>query len=683
MTWLKSRRLQYLLALTALFFTTMALMRAVFFVGFSPLYNNPDFTTESLLTAWGIGLRFDLRLALLMTLPVAAACYLPLVGLLRVRLTRLATRLYVLLALAALILTYFTDFGHYAYLGDRLNVTALRFLQDFAISTQMLWESYPVIQITLLWLFLTASLFWLALQCERKLLERTPARINGKQIAIGIVVCFIVLFYALLGRVSNVNLANPIPLRWHEAFVSGNKALGALGLNPVLYFRDTLVIPATPYNQDAVDEYYPVMADYLGLTDDERSQRDYVRTRDNNQNPLALNTQEQRRPNVVFIMLESLGASRVGVYGTPHNPTPNIDAIANDGWLFKHFYVPVTGTAKTLWATFTGIPDVSPSESASRNPLTSHQRMVLNEFADYEKLYFVGGNAGWANISGLLQQSIDGLTLYEEGDWQAPNVDVWGISDLELFRESHAHLAALPQDKPFFAFIQTAGNHRPFTIPANNGDFESVELPDEELAQYGFRSTAQYNAVRLLDYNVGEYIKWAKESPYFDNTIFVFFGDHNNRITHIPHMPKFQEALGLESNHVPYIVYAPNLLEPKVFDEAVGLIDVMPSIASLVGLNYRNTTLGRDYFSPATEGDRASFVVLQEGPRPVYGMVTKEFLVRMNHDGSQATLHKLYSDDPEKNRAEEFPEIFTKLYDLARGHYETSRFLFYHNVDSE
>ena len=52
------------------------------------------------------------------------------------------------------------------------------------------------------------------------------------------------VFFAILGRVTSINYANPIPLRWSEAFVTGDKALGALGLNPVLYFYDTL-IPAS------------------------------------------------------------------------------------------------------------------------------------------------------------------------------------------------------------------------------------------------------------------------------------------------------------------------------------------------------------------------------------------------------------------------------------------------------
>ncbi len=51
-----------------------------------------------------------------------------------------------------------------------------------------------------------------------------------------------------------------------------------------------------------------------------------------------------RPPKIVVVMLESLGASRVGAYGTPFDPTPNLDRIAREGWFFEHFYVPVSYT---------------------------------------------------------------------------------------------------------------------------------------------------------------------------------------------------------------------------------------------------------------------------------------------------------------------------------------------------
>lgn len=679
MTWLKSRRLHYLLAMTALFFSLMVILRAVFYFGFSEIPSTPDADSGAVLSALGIGLRFDLRLALLMMLPLAALAYLPRFNLLTSAVMRVLAHAYLIVALTLLGLTYILDFGHYAYLGERLNVTALRFLQDTRDSTLMVWESYPVIWITLGLIGGVAGSYWLARIAERKLLQRSAAGISGLQATAGFLICFALFFFAILGRVSNINILNPIPLRWSEAFVSGDRAIGALGLNPVLYFRDTLLIPVSPFDKEKVAEYYPLMAEHLGIPEDQRKDLNFERMVEVQSHKIDY----ERPPNVVFIMLESLGASRVSSYGLPIESTPNLDQLSRDGWRFENFYVPVTGTAKTIWATFTGIPDVAPTESASRNPLTSHQRTVLNEFPDYRNFYFIGGNAGWANLDGLVQQTIDDLELHEEGDWQSPDVDVWGISDLNLFRESNRILADLPDDQPFFAFIQTAGNHRPFTIPENNGDFQPrTDLSDEELAKFGFRSAAQFNAVRLLDYNVGEYMKWARESDYFDNTIFVFFGDHSNRITTLPHMPAMDQ-LGLESNHVPHIIYAPRYLKPRVIEESVGLVDVLPTVAGMLGLNYRNTTLGRDFQMPAPEGERANFVVLQEGPSPIYGMVTKDFLLQMNADGSNASLHDLHSDTPKQDVAAAHPEVYERLFKLARGQYETARYLFYDNVDNK
>ena len=62
--------------------------------------------------------------------------------------------------------------------------------------------------------------------------------------------------------------------------------------------------------------------------------------------------------------------------------------MARDGWFMPTFFVPVSGTARTVFASMSGIPDVSTYKTASRNPLISHQRSIVNELQGYEKLYF-------------------------------------------------------------------------------------------------------------------------------------------------------------------------------------------------------------------------------------------------------------------------------------------------------
>lgn len=673
MNFLMSRRLRYFAGGTGILFLLLAALRAVFLLGFSgvALDENPEAVWPTL----GIGLQFDMRLALLLMLPVGITLLLPRLRERFAQQTRWALRGYLALLLFVLVLIYVFDFGHYAYLGVRLNASAFRYTADAQISTDMIWQTYPVVWITLGWLATVALTLAAFLGLERLTLDRPQGHISRRAAGFGGAAVTVLVLIGLLGRYTNINLENPVPLRWSDAFFSGDSQIGSLGLNPLLFLYDTWDVQDSGYDAEALQALYPVVANYLGVTPrgETISFERHVGVQ-----PHAL--PGARKPNIVFIMLESLGASAVGAYGNPLNPTPNLDALATQSWFFKHFYVPVTGTAKTVWASITGIPDVTRQETASRNPFIIRQNTLINALPEYRKLYMVGGSAGWANINGVIMQSIDDVTLYEEGYWQAANVDVWGISDLDLFKESDQIIRALPKDKPFFAYIQTAGNHRPFTIPEDNDGFETLDLPLEEVQEFGSRSLEQYNAVRLLDFNIGRFMEMAKAGGYYENTIFVMFGDHNTRISQLPHMPPAFEQLGLESNHVPMLIFAPGLLQPREFDQATGLADLLPTVAGLAGVEYTTRTMGRDMQRPSPEGERAIPVVLREGTFPLIGVVTKDFLVQMNHDGTDPSMHDLASSEPLQNVAEQYPGEYKRLLDLGRGLYEASRFMLTDNV---
>jgi hypothetical protein len=676
MSWLRSRRLHYFLGGVAVLFSLLVALRAVFLFGFSSVSPGAEQSWAVVLETLGIGVRFDLRLAILLMLPAMLLAWLPVWNSVRSGLLRWASRAYLLLALAVVLFMYIIDFGHYAYLGVRLNASALKFIEDAGISQQMVWESYPVIWIILAWLVMLLGSFWALLRLERITLDRPGTHIGLGSRIWGSCLMVVIVFLAILGRFTNINPENPVPLRWSDAFFSGDSQVGALGINPVIFFYDTLSISQERYDLAQVRQHYPAVSHYLGVT--EPDVEALTLDRQVALQPHRLDTSQ--RPNVIFIMLESLGTTAVGAYGNPLNPTPNLDRMAAESWFFWHFYVPVTGTAKTVWASITGIPDVSRSETATRNPLITNQHTLINVLEGYNKIYTIGGSSGWANMNGLIRQSIDGVKLYEEGFWQAKDADVWGISDLDLFKETDTLLRQLPSDEPFFAYIQTAGNHRPFTIPPENDGFEVLEPSLEAVQAAGSRTVAQYNAARLLDFNLGRLMEMAKESGYFDNTIFVMFGDHNTRIANIDYMKPAFAQLGLESNNTPLLIYAPGLLPPREFDEAVGLADLLPTIAGLVGYEYDTSTMGRDLLQPAPEGERVVPLVLREGTFPLIGAVSKDYLLQMNYDGSEPSLHDLQSDTPLDNVADRYPDEYQRLLPLARGLYETSRFMLYDNV---
>ena len=676
MAWLKSGRLQYTAGIVALFFVIFVALRAVFYFGFSEVGETVHPDPATLFETLYIGVKFDLRLAILLSLPVFLLTWIPRYNVSRsVALRRLA-RIYIAVALLVTLLFYIIDFGHYAYLGTRLNSTVMRFFDDLSISANMMWESYPVVRVALAWLLTVTVAYWLVMMLERKTLDREPQPVTKLQAVAGTAIVVLLVLGGLLGRFADINIENPVPLRWNHAFFSGNESVSALGINPVLFFYDTFEQREPRYDMEQVRHYYPMIADYLNVTDRDETRLNYDRSI--SAGPQKL--QFERPPNIVLIMLESLGASRLSVHDNPLNTSPNLDMMARDGWFFRNFYVPVSGTSKTVFASITGLPDVSSVKTATRNPLISEQRIVLNYLTEHEKFYFIGGSAGWANMSALIQRSIKGIKLYQEDDYTEPLVDVWGISDLGLFREVDRVLARLPQDRPFFAYIQTAANHRPFTIPEENEGFQVDNLPEEEVMQHGFKSTAQYNAVRLLDFNIGKFLEMAKRSGYFEDTIFVLFGDHNNRITTTPHMEPYFELLDLDGLHVPHIIYAPKYLEPRVIDEATSLVDVIPTMAGFLGIDYVNSTMGRDISSPAPEGERAVYTQTDRKRAPVIGAITKNYMLRMQHDGSDAKLHDLHADDPSADVSAQFPEKAEMLKDLAKGIYETTKFQFYHNT---
>ena len=676
MGWLQSRRLHYWLGATAIVFVLFALLRVVFFFGFSGFDAKALSDDHAVLETLGIGFRFDLRLAILVMLPLALLAWTPRWNLVSSRLLRQLARVYVPVAMGALLLIYIVDFGHYAYLGVRINATVLRFIEDAQISRDMVWQTYPVIWISLGWLATVALVTLALVRLERVTLDRPRKAIHPLSATWGGALMVVLVLLGILGRVENMNLENPVPLRWSDAFFSGNNQVAALGLNPVIFLYDTVKVGQSRYDEAQVREHYAVIAKYLGVDQPDPQTLNFVR----HQAPQPYKVSSTRPPNVMFVMLESLGTSAVGAYGNPINPTPNIDRLATQSWFFEHFYVPVTGTAKTVWASISGVPDVTRQETATRNPLITKQHTLINAFTGYEKIYTIGGNSGWANMNALIRQSIDGVRLLEERDWESPVVDVWGISDLDLFKETDKILQALPKDKPFFAYVQTAGNHRPFTIPKSNDGFEVKHPTLAEVQAAGSRSVEQYNAVRLLDFNIGRLMEIAKEGGYYDNTIFVLFGDHNTRIAQIPFLAPAYEQLGLESNAVPMIIHAPGLLGTRTVKEAVGLVDLLPTVAGMAGLEFRNSGLGRDIQQPAPEGERVVPLVLREGTFPLIAGVTQHYMVQMQHDGSSPTLHDLASPTPLDNVAGQNPEEFKRLVQLTRGLHETSRLMLYQNV---
>lgn len=488
-----------------------------------------------------------------------------------------------------LFILYATDFVHFAYLHQRLNASILTYLENLAISAKMMWQSYPILKILLG--------FFISLYGINKFIQFTYDKINlnrstYKGSIIAQIIFFFIIAYCIVGNI--VYSGGQYPLRWSNAYTLGSDYKANLALNPFQSFFSTMDFRGTMVDMKMIQENYDELSEYLQIPNEQKNKSTLQLKRI--YSPNLNDTIGSKIKNVVLVICESFSMYKSSLIQNPLNATPYFNKISSEGQFFNRAFSPAYGTARGVWAVLTGTPDVQIGKTSSRNPLAVDQHSIMTDFKNHEKLYFLGGSASWANIRGVLTNNIPDLSIYEQGKYKSKEVDVWGISDHDLFMEANQILQA--KTKPFFAIIQTADNHRPYTIPTNDlKQFKKRIVPIDSLKQYGYESNEEFNAFRYTDFCIQQFIETAKKESYFKNTLFVFIGDHGIKGDAGNMLPKVFSENGLTNMHIPLLFYAPYILTPKTFTTPVSQIDVLPSIAALSNIGYSNTTLGRNVFS--------------------------------------------------------------------------------------
>ena len=423
----------------------------------------------------------------------------------------------------------------------------------------MVWQTYPVVTLILLIIICVVLLYGLIIRWFKKMQLSLYRGKGFSKFLIGIVFASIVGI-GIFGRL------NQYPLRWSDAFAFHDDFKANLSLNPIQSFLSTLQFRNSTYNIKKVKEYYPLMVSYLGIQKPDSATLNFKRTF----SPSSAGT----TPNVVVVICESFSAYKSSMWGNPLNTTPYFNEMCKNGIFFDRCFTPAYGTARGVWAVITGIPDVEYPNTASRNPSAVDEHTIINDYKGYDKFYFIGGSLSWANIRGLLTNNIDGLHMYEQEDYKANTIDVWGISDKRLFLAANDVLKK--ETKPFVAVIQTADNHRPYTIPGEDkSKFEIKKYPTDSLKKFGFESNDEFNAFRYTDFSFQTFIEAAKKEKYFNNTIFVFVGDHGISGDAGNMFPKAWNIDGLTTQHVPLLFYAPSLLAPQRIDRTCSQVDLV------------------------------------------------------------------------------------------------------------
>lgn len=319
-------------------------------------------------------------------------------------------------------------------------------------------------------------------------------------------------------------------------------------------------------------------------------------------------TVKREKPlNLVIILEESLGAEFVGsLGGLPL--TPNIDGFADQGLWFENMYATGTRSVRGIEAVVTGFTP-TPLRSVVKLSKSQTNFFTLAELLKnkgYDTSFIYGGEAHFDNMRRFFANN--GFThIVDENDFKDPVFyGSWGVSDEDLFNKAHQRFAAYNKDQPFFSLVFTSTNHSPFEFPDGR-----IELYDQE------KQTVN-NAVKYADHAVGEFIKKARQSTYWDNTLFLVVADHNSRVYGA-------ELVPIERFHIPAVILGADV-KPKRFQQMASQIDLLPTLLSMMGIDAEHPAIGRDL----TRFDQPGRAIMQFASTQAY----------MEQDGNVVIMQK-------------------------------------------
>lgn len=272
---------------------------------------------------------------------------------------------------------------------------------------------------------------------------------------------------------------------------------------------------------------------------------------------------------VILISVDTLRADHLPAYGYRGVETPNLDAFRQDAVLFENAYSQVPLTLPSHTAIMTGL---LPPQNGVRDNLGYALGPGPATIAGTlkEKGYATGGAVSTIVLSHATGVS-RGFEFYEDNI--EPNKVGQSISRVQRGgNDTQALLAgwvAGHSSKPFFAFLHLFEPHSPY------------EPPEPYLSRYKLRYDGE---IARADEIVGSFLKFLKESGVYDRALIVFLSDHGEGLN-----DHGEDEHGVliyrEAIHVPLMVKFPkSARRGESVRAAVGLVDVFPTVAEVLGI---------------------------------------------------------------------------------------------------
>ena len=365
--------------------------------------------------------------------------------------------------------------------------------------------------------------------------------------------------------------------------------------------------------------------------------------------------------NLILIVVDTLRPDHLGCYGYERETTPNIDRLAKDGVIFDAARSASSYTGESVTALLTGeLPSCAGGTGWGARP--SGDVAILGErFRD----------AGFetALMASTLMLKPEAFT---RGFDTVLNLGKsWQDSTLAPKLTDHAiDFMSQHRDERFALYLHYLDPHAPYRPPLRLRERTTDAPPELRLRLYGqvreeltaLREDGfgpgdpryedligRYDAeIMLIDESIGRLIASLTDFGLDRKTLVVLTADHGEEF--LEH--EFVEhawTLYDESLRVPLLFWAPGMLRRGRVEEAVSLIDVMPTLWSvLVDANEVSESPGASLL--ASDGAE---LVASVRPRPVISelLVKRRSVLRSFVDGGWKYIASQHWLEPDQRAA--------------------------------
>ncbi len=372
----------------------------------------------------------------------------------------------------------------------------------------------------------------------------------------------------------------------------------------------------------------------LSMPEATRRARDYLsaqgRLTDDSPNPLVrlVAGKERVKPlNVVVIVMESFTSRLVGAVGGSPALTPELDRLALEGILLENCYATGERTIQALEAAIASFPPL-PGVSVVRRPQARQGFATLAtplKARGYATLFLYGGQGIFDHMRAFFVGNGFDVFIEEKDFDQVDFRTPWGASDEDLFRRADREFRRYAgQGKPFFATILTVSLHSPWEYPEGR----IQPLPPATPVPPGFKYE-ELNNFLYADYALGQFIRQARTAPYFDDTLFVFVGDHGVHL-------RGRELIPVDEYRVPALFLAPKHIRSRRIPRVTSQLDIPPTIMAILGGSYRSPFFGQEILS--RENDDGMAIMIYNKKR--YGILSGPHLTVIAESGKELVFER-------------------------------------------